>query len=562
MRVSDYICDEIIKAGTRFVFGYQGANITYVVDAISTQSRLRYVQTYHEQGAAFAANGYAQASGCLGVAVASSGPGALNLITGVANAYFDSIPTLFISGDLSRRVEKSGLPLRQDGFQGTDIISIVRPITKYAEMIRTPGDVSYCLTQAIYQATHGRRGPVYITIPHWIQRAEIEPASLQRFIPEIAENVTIQDALLGKIMNAIRKARRPMLLLGGGCSDQKTKDELNKYLKRNPLPVVASLCALDVLPHDHPSYIGFIGDYGHRHANMAFSASDCLIVLGSRMDERQIGIHKDYPADKTIIHVDIDPAELLPYSERYFPINESAACFIRRMHSMSFDLDHCAAWRKKLAELQIKYPVLPASKTLTVSNFLRKLSELLLPTVQIYVDVGLHQMVAAQAIFLSDNMRMMFSGGLGSMGYALPACVGGYFAAPERQTICLTGDGGLMMNLQELQTITRENLDVKIVVINNYCLGMVRDYQVKALDGRDYGTVEGYQPCDMEKMASAFDLRFLRISTSDGMDLLSEVINYVGPVLVEVAFTIEMAPFPAGFDYSLQDELLSGWSEK
>lgn len=556
MKVADYIADKITECGVRHVFGYQGANITYIIDAISARGGLGFIQPYHEQGAAFAANGYAQASGGLGVAVSSSGPGALNLVTGVANAYFDSIPTLFISGDVSRHQEKNNLPLRQDGFQSANIISVVEPITKYAKKISDPSYIRYCLERAVYEATNGRRGPSFLSIPHWIQRTEIQPSSMKGFLPDVANDVPGSDSLPEKVVNAVNQSRRPLLLLGGGCNTPEIKNLLSEFLKCNPFPAVASLCGLDVLPHDHSSYVGFIGDYGNRHANMAVAASDCLIVLGSRMDERQFGLQNEFLNNKVIIHVDIDPAELMPCSGNYIPLNESVTNILSRMNAVSFNEMNCEKWKIQLAKLQIKYPVLPAVKTLTVSSFLRRLSENLSSEAQIFVDVGLHQMAAAQAVSLVNKMRMFFSGGLGSMGYALPASIGGYFAKPERQTVCITGDGGLMMNLQELQTIVREKLNVKIVVINNSCLGMVRDHQHRALGGRTIGTVDGYQPCDMRKIASAFGLRFLKVSENSDLDLLAAALDYDDPTLVEAAFPEDMQPFPSGCDYPLMDESL------
>lgn len=556
MKVSEYIVDELFKFGVRNVFGYQGSNITYIIDAVAARDGLRYIQTYHEQGAAFAANGYAQASESLGVAIASGGPGALNLVTGIANAFFDSVPVLFISGDLSRRFEKSVLPQRQNGFQSTDIISIVRPITKYAELISTPDDIRRCLERAIYEAMHGRKGPVYLSIPHSIQRAEIEPLSLKTFSPEKPKDTHIANSTLEKMFNVVKRCHRPLLLLGGGCNNLETKTILNEFLKHNQLPAVVSLCGLSVLSHDNPSYVGFIGKYGHRHANLALATSDCLIVLGSRMDEIQIGIQKEFYANKTILHVDIDPSELFPYSEDYIPLNKSITCFLNRLRSVSFNAFFLVEWKKRLLELQHKYPILPATKTFTMSGFLREFSESLLPDAQIYVDVGLHQMSTAQAVTLVNGKKLFVSGGLGSMGYALPASIGGYFAKPERQTVCICGDGGFMMNLQELQTIAREKINIKIVVINNHCLGMIRNYQQRMLDGRMFGSVDGYQSCDLEKIATAFGLCFLRINGYKNMGLLENILDRIGPSLIEVIFPGDALPFPAEIDYPLKDDII------
>lgn len=554
--VSDYIAETIFQQNIFHVFGYPGANITYVIDSISTHARLRYVQTYHEQGAAFAANGYAQASGTLGVAIASSGPGALNLVTGVANAYCDSIPTLFICGDLSRRTTKNSLTPRQDGFQSTDIVSVVRPITKYAEQVSSPDDVRYCLERALFEATNGRRGPSFLSIPHWIQRSEIDPSVLRGFSETESERTSYVEVIPNTVNEILSRSIRPLILLGGGCAKPETKSILMNFLKHNPLPVVASLCGLGVIPHDHLSYIGFIGDYGHRHANLALAASDCLIVLGSRMDERQVGFLKGFPEHMAIIHVDIDPSELYSSTSRYFPIFATVEAFLTALKPDLIDQLAVAKWMKRLKLLEKKYPVHTASCELSPSSFLKKLFALLTTDAQVYVDVGLHQMCTAQFGALTDGKQLYSSGGLGSMGYALPASIGGYLAQPERQTLCIVGDGGLMMSLPELQTTARDSLNIKIIILNNHCLGMVRNHQQAALDGRTFGTVDGYLPGDLNKIANAFNLSYFRVGELGDLDLLEEVLKTQGPLLMEVVFPNDMMPNPALVDYPLYDESL------
>lgn len=556
MTVSRYIAEELFKLGVFHVFGYQGANITYLIDAIASRSGLRYIQTYHEQGAAFAANGYAQASGTLGVAVTSSGPGALNLATGIANAYCDSIPTLFICGDLSRRNPKNGLPLRQDGFQSTDIISVVRPITKYAELVESPDDVRYCLERAVFEATSGRKGPVLLSIPHWIQRTEIEPLTQKGFVVDVSKNVPPTKTISAEILDLLAQSRRPLILVGGGCANPDTKSVLTSFLASHPLPVVASLCGLGVIPHDHTSYVGFIGDYGHRHANLALAASDCLIVLGSRMDERQVGFLKEGFETKRMIHVDIDPSELLCPTAHYFPVVDTASEFLNALTPVDLDKNSLLKWSNELQQLKKKYPVHTLTGELSPSSFLSTLFCQLAPDAQVYVDVGLHQMCTAQFGVLTNGKQLYFSGGLGSMGYALPASIGGHLAKSESQTLCIVGDGGLLMSLPELQTIARDGHGVKIFVLNNHCLGMVRNHQRAALEGRTVGTVDGYLAGDLNKIAKAFNLAFFKIGAQHETEELEEVLRMKEPVLVEVVFPNDMMPSPASVDYPLHDELL------
>ena len=556
INVSSYIAEELFNLGVFHVFGYQGSNITYLVDAISTHSGLRYVQAYHEQGAAFAANGYAQASGGLGVAIASSGPGALNLVTGIANAYYDSIPVLFICGDLSHRYKKNLFPLRQDGFQSTDIVSIVRPITKYATLISRPDDIRYCFERALFEATNGRRGPVLLSIPHWIQGAEINTSALNGYTHEHPEIGLDADPLLEDIRNGLLHSRRPLMLLGGGCVNANTKTALNHFLGTIHLPVIASLCGLGVISHDHPSFIGFIGDYGHRHANLALAASDYLIVLGSRLDERQIGFLKEYRENKTIVHVDIDQSELLCPSARYIPVCSPIADFLNSLDFISFEPPWLSEWKNNLQKMGNKYPVHISTEEMSPSSFLLKLFSLLTTNTQVFVDVGLHQMCVAQYGVLVDGKQLYFSGGLGSMGYALPASIGGCLANPDKSTICVVGDGGLMMSLPELQIIARDRHNVKIVVFNNHCLGMVRNHQRKVLGGRSFGSVDGYLAGDMKKIAQAFDLEFFRISKQHELDVLANILGTIDPLLLEVVFPNDMMPSPASVDYPIKEDVL------
>jgi len=556
MTVSEYIAQELLRLGVDNVFGYPGANITYLIDAISLLPGIRYVQTYHEQGAAFAANGYSQSSGTLGVAISSSGPGALNLVTGIANAYCDSIATLYICGDLSHRYRKNSLPLRQDGFQSADVVSIVQAITKYAVQVQAPDEIRACLERAIFEATNGRHGPVLLSIPHWIQRSVISPAALHTFdIPASEAIDSLPERPAAEIVDILTRSRRPLILLGGGCVNSETKFAIKRFLDHNPVPVVASLCGLSAISHCHPAYVGFIGDYGHRHANLALAAADCLIVLGSRMDERQVGFLNDYRANKTIIHVDIDPSELLPCSEHYVPIWGRVSNFLNLLEPIALNPLVISKWGSLLRRLEEKYPVCTKTDELSPGSFLSGLFDRLSHDAQIFVDVGLHQMCTAQSGVLNNGKQLYFSGGLGSMGYALPAAIGGHFARPKHQTICIAGDGGLMMSLPELQTIARERSEVKIFVLNNHCLGMVRNHQQRTLNGRTFGSVDGYLAGDLKKISSAFDLKFFQIAGENDIGLVSEILSTQGPLLVEVLFPKDMMPFPACVDYPIQDDV-------
>ncbi len=539
--VSEYITKKISDLGVKYIFGYQGSNISIFIDTIAHRKDLKYFQTYHEQGSAFAANGYSQSSGLLGVAAVSSGPGALNLITGISNAYCDSIPTLFICGDLSRRYQKGNLTMRQNGFQAIDIVSIVKPITKYAVEITSPDEIQYSLDKAIYEATNGRKGPVLLSIPHWIQRAEFNFKENKDLKISINERVDILP-LQKKVQEFINKSKRPLILIGGGLSSKSTQLVLESFLERNPIPVVASLCGLSSLSHEHPCYIGFIGDYGKRYANIALKATDCLLVLGSRLDERQIGFLNENFENKKIIHVDIDESELRDETNNYLPILSNINTFLNSFPSYQNDFKLLNKWRDYLILLK-NNKIGSIDNKFTPSFLMNLITKNLNEGSQIFVDVGLHQMCVAQFSEVTNLKKIFFSGGLGSMGYALPASIGGYLANPNLQTIAIVGDGGFMMSLNELQSIARDKLNIKIFIFNNFSLGLVKDYQIKALDGCTIGTVDGYMPGDFQKISSTFSMDYFKLTNIISNEKMKEILFKKGPAIIEVIFQDEMSVY-------------------
>ena len=300
---------------------------------------------------------------------------------------------------------------------------------------------------------------------------------------------------------------------------------------------MASLCGLDVVPHGSPHYVGFIGDYGHRAANLALAASDCVLVLGSRLDERQTNCFADYMENKVILHIDRDPTELWPEKPHYIPINADIGDVLPQLEVEAFSV--ARKWTGQIAKWLREYPRSPETSNRYPHEFLRRLSLALPRRTSIFADVGTHQMCAAQALWLEHGLRLFNSGGLGSMGFALPAAIGSTFASGNRMTLCLCGDGGLQMNLQELQTLSREKCNVKIVLLNNHGLGMIRELQTRVLEGRFFGSFDGYSACDFEKVAHAFDLPYARISPCSG---LPPQLAKEGPALIEVDCIPEMAP--------------------
>lgn len=507
MNVAEYIVEILVNNGIKHVFGYQGGNITYMIDAVARNQQITYVQTYNEQGAAFAANAYAQVTQEFGVALSSSGPGAINLINGIANAYYDSIPCLFITGNINTRMMRSSELIRQNGFQETDIVSMVKGITKYAVTIHHSQDVPSILAQALKIMKNGRKGPVLLDIPHNIQRMEMD---VSPNLEEAEMNKRICKDILETVFHDIENALKPVLLLGNGSRGSTAMQLIQDVLCKIPIPVVVSLCGKDALPNEHTCYRGMIGAYGLPYSNHILTNADLVIVLGSRLDERQRTVEiEDFLKNAKIIHVDIDENELCHVKSNEFAIHATVEQFLAQFLEYGVPDKQYEDWMeltKKWMDANI-----PEEALIYGSVFGDKIKKILGTNIKdsiVCVDVGNHQMAVAQTLEIGKGTRYLNSAGLGSMGYAIPAIIGSYYASETKKLICIVGDGGFMMNLQELQVIKREKIPVMIIVINNYGLGMIEDYHKVAFNNRFVGSKWGYEAVDLKKTAAAFNIDY------------------------------------------------------
>lgn len=508
MNVVENIVKEIKRRGVDTVFGYQGGNITYLVDAIARAEGISYVQTYNEQGAAFAANAYAQVSGNFGVAISSSGPGAINLINGIANAYFDSVPCLFITGNINTSSMKETDEIRQNGFQEADIVSMVKGITKYATTIYDAEQVPEILSYALQTMKHGRPGPVLLDIPHNIQRTEISG----RYNENVEEKKSFLDRQqMQWIWEELGKAQRPVILLGNGSRTEQSKALVEKFLANVPMPAVSSLCGKDVISNEHECYLGMIGSYGLPYTNRVLNEADFVLVLGSRMDERQRTVSiKDFLQNAKVIHVDIDESELGHIKKDEIRIKSSVEDFMLEFLDCKDRLLDFSEWLQEVRRWA--HELIPEESFVYNSRVRDQVVQILGNYVEnsvICVDVGNHQMAAAQCVSVGKGSLYLNSAGLGSMGYALPASIGAYYANPEKQVICIAGDGGIMMNLQELQVISREQLPIAIIILNNQGLGMIEDYQKLAFGGRLHGSRWGYATPNFKAVSEAFGIEYI-----------------------------------------------------
>jgi acetolactate synthase-1/2/3 large subunit len=545
MKLSDYVMNFVFEKKVRFFFGYMGGSISHLIDSLHKVDGLTYIQNYNEQASSFSADAYARVSGGVGVAIATSGPGATNLITGVANAFFDSVPCLFITGQVSTHAIKTKQAVRQQGFQETDIVSIAKPITKFAETILAPEKIRFCLEKAIFLAQSGRPGPVLIDIPHNMQASELNTQALESFYnSEEYQSVTMKDSRLDEntvrqIVAMLAEAKRPVVLAGGGMASVRGTGVFKALIHACDLPVVGSLMGLDAINHDDEHFCGFIGSYGNRYANFAVAKSDLLLVLGSRLDERQTGDDRTlFAKGARIIHVDIDPHEL----NHNIPATVTVCCDIK-----SF-LDRLVAeigdrsfgnkeWLNTIHRWKTRYPsysVHSDADYIDPNEFFHVLSKKVSNNAIVCLDVGQNQMWVAQSFSLSGDQQVLSSSGHGAMGYALPAGIGAHFASPDKQIICVMGDGGIQMNLQELQTICREEIPVKIFVMNNKSLGMIREFQEKYFNNKCFGSVEGYTTPDFGKLADAFNIAYTQISTREDFDKIDGDLKTKTPHFFEV----------------------------
>lgn len=545
MKLSDYVVDFLAGQGVRHVFEVIGGAIAHLLDSTYGRTDIRCISVRHEQAAAFAAEGAARISGNLGVAMATSGPGATNLVTGIGNAFFDSAPCLYITGQVNTYEYKYDRPVRQIGFQETDIVSIVRPIVKYAAFVDNPSRIRYELEKAVHVARTGRPGPVLLDIPMNVQRAEVEPDALPPFLgsPEHRGEARVPDPATEDVEETARlllSAERPVLLAGGGVRLSGGSGGLAMVAGRSGATVAVTLMGLDAIPHDHPSFCGMVGAYGNRYSNLAIANADFLLIVGTRLDTRVTGTRPDtFGRGARIVHVDIDPDELGQKISTARCVRADAKAFLSALaDALSGQVKERGAWKARIDRWKKKYPAtpdLPAVGSIDPNRFLRTLSEGASGDAVLTVDVGQHQMWVAQSFSLRDRQRALISGGMGSMGFALPTAIGACLASGGREAIVVAGDGGFQMNVQELQTVAHHDLPLKMVVMNNRSLGMVRQFQETYFDGRLQSTVIGYSAPDFVRIAKAYGIPAARARTERGARAaVKRMFAEKGPFLLEV----------------------------
>lgn len=554
MKLSDYIVDYIAKLGTKHIFTITGGAIAHVVDSVGRRAKevgdIDYVCVQHEQAGAMAAEAYSRFGPGPGVAMVTSGPGATNLITGICGCWFDSIPTLFICGQVNSKesVESIKTKPRQVGFQETDIVSMVKPITKFAEKVTDPNQIKYFLDKAVAIAYSGRPGPALLDIPVDLQVADVDPQKLEGFTEKLTIESDSEDQINKKIkesLNLIEKAERPIILLGGGVRLAKAEKEAVKFVETLGFPTVVSWSGFDLLPHNHRLYRGHIGVYGDRGANLAVQNSDLLITLGSRLDTRQTGgrVNTFARAAKKII-VDIDHNEI--FKNRGVKADISICADVKKFLQSATPIFGRAkkikigSWINKTAEWSQKYlAVLPEYKKekrdVNAYAFVRTLSDKVKEGATIVADEGGNLVWTMQSWRIKKGQRLISTFGNSPMGYSFPAAIGACFALGGKEIICIDGDGGFQINLQELQTLAHYKLPIKIFILNNRGYGIIKQFQDLYFDARYEATGRGYSAPDFCRVAEAFGIKSVKISRLKEVNKkIGAVLAYKGPILCEV----------------------------
>lgn len=527
------------------IFGYPGGAIMPIYDALyDYEDAVKHILVRHEQGATHAAQGYARTSGKTGVVFATSGPGATNLITGLADAMIDSTPLVCITGQVDSKL------LGTDAFQETDVVGISMPITKWNTQVTKAEDIPAAIAKAFYIAKSGRPGPVLIDITKDAQFGEMEfqyekCTTIRSYRPKPKLN----SALVEEAANLINRAKKPYLLIGQGIMLSNAEQELLNFVEKSGIPVASTLLGLGAFPNHHPLYAGYLGMHGDYAANIKTNECDVLVAIGMRFDDRVTGDVSRYAKQAKVIHVDIDAAELNKIVQTEVGIHADAKEVLTVLTNLVHPKEH-TAWLQEFRDLKkVEVETLQKSTDESFSDeikmeeVIKMISEITKGEAVVVTDVGQHQMLTARYYEYNKTKSNITSGGLGTMGFALPAAIGAKFGAPKKPVIAIIGDGGFQMTLQELGTILQSEVDVKIVILNNRFLGMVRQWQQLFFEKR-YSFTHMVSP-NFTALAQAYSISAKKVEAREELkENLLKMLNHDGPYLLEVMVAKEENVFP------------------
>jgi acetolactate synthase I/II/III large subunit len=541
------LAESLMREGVDVIFGYPGGVVLPFYDYLY-DSRLKHILVRHEQGAAHMADGYARASGKVGVCLATSGPGATNTITGIVTANMDSVPMVIITGQVPRAM------IGNDAFQEADIVGMTRTCTKYNFLVKEPGDIPQTIKEAFYIASTGRPGPVLVDIPKDVFLTEAQAHFPERVhIRSYRPTFEGHSGQIKEVAKAFLKARKPVLYTGGGIIISGANEELRQLAEYTHMPVTNTLLGLGGFPSGHPQFLGMLGMHGTWYANNAVAESDLLIAIGARFDDRATGKIDEFAKHAKIIHIDIDPSCIQKNIKVDIPVVGDAKYILTKLNEEVRKLassEHYAslyqAWNDQIGEWREIHPLGYDldDEVIKPQWVIEELSRNAAGDAIIATDVGQHQMWTAQFFKFRNPRTLLTSGGLGTMGYGFPAALGAQVAFPDRSVIAVVGDGSFQMNVQELSTAVQYNLPVKVVIINNLNLGMVRQWQEFFYNKR-YSAIDLTVCPDYVKLAEAYGVKGLRASkSSEMMDVLQETLRHDGPVVADFVVAYDENVFP------------------
>ncbi|MDA9472752.1 biosynthetic-type acetolactate synthase large subunit [Enterococcus sp. 5H] len=528
---SKILIDALLKQKVEMIFGYPGGAVLPLYDALY-DGDIPHILTRHEQGAVHAAEGYAKATGKPGVVIVTSGPGATNAITGIADAMSDSIPMVVFTG----QVITDGIG--KDAFQEADVVGLTMPITKNNYQVRDTKELPRIIEEAFHIATTGRKGPVVIDLPKDMTIMEADAAiDVKLNLPSYQPTVKPNKLQVKKLMEALATAKKPLVLVGAGVVHANASKELAKFIDKYQIPALSTLLGLGALSTENELFLGMGGMHGSFAANMALTDCDLLINFGSRFDDRLASAPQEFAPNAVIAHVDIDPAEIGKIIDTQIPIVADVKETLKEMLKTDVECQDTTDWkklnlsRKKLHPFKYDKEQTAEIKPQKVIEYIGELTD---GEAIVATDVGQHQMWAAQFYPFKNEKQLVTSGGLGTMGYGVPAAIGAKLGCPDKEVVLFVGDGGFQMTNQELAILNEYNIPIKIVILNNQSLGMVRQWQESFFDGRRSESVFTTQP-DFVKMAEAYHIKGIRITNPETVEAeLTEAFKETGPLLLEV----------------------------